>query len=138
MSANPSSVSKDVVIANEAALIEVRRQVTEAARTVGFGLVEHTKLITASAELARNIIEHAGSGRLTIEIVAREDRRGVRLTFIDQGPGIADVDLAMRDGYTSARGMGLGLPGAKRLTHEFSIATEIGKGTSVVIVMWKR
>jgi serine/threonine-protein kinase RsbT len=131
-------VPTQIRIEDETALIEVRRLVSEAAHGLGFGLVEHTKLITACSELTRNIIEHAGSGTVLIEILRESTRAGIRLTFSDSGPGIADVDLAMQEGYSSARGMGMGLPGAKRLTHQFSIESEPGRGTSIVIAMWKR
>ncbi len=127
-----------IAASNAAGLIELRKQASQAARQLGFGLTEQTKLLTASSELARNIMEHAGSGQATVEILHEAARNGVRLTFADHGPGIGDVDLAMQDGYTSGKGMGLGLPGAKRLVHDFSITTAPGSGTRVVIVMWKR
>jgi serine/threonine-protein kinase RsbT len=128
----------ELPVADAAALIEVRRHISASARVLGFGLVEQTKLITAASELGRNILTHAGHGRVTIETLQDPGRSGIRLTFADQGPGIPDVDRAMQDGYTSGRGMGMGLPGARRLTHEFSIETAPGRGTSVMIAMWRR
>jgi serine/threonine-protein kinase RsbT len=125
-------------VADAGSLIEIRRHVSASARLLGFGLVEQTKLVTAASELGRNILTHAGTGMVTIETLQDPGRTGIRLTFADQGPGIADVDRAMQDGYTSGRGMGMGLPGARRLAHEFSIETEPGRGTSVTIAMWRR
>jgi len=119
-------------------LIEVRRRVTAAAQALDFGLVEETKLVTAASELTRNILQYATRGRLLLEGLDEAARRGVRLTFEDDGPGIPDLDRAMQDGYSTANGMGLGLPGTRRLAHEFLIETTPGRGTRVVIVMWKR
>jgi len=129
---------QDLPIRNESDLPEVRHQVSNAARRLGFGLVEQTKLLTAASELARNILHHAGTGRVVIETMDVNQRHGVRLSFEDEGPGIADVDRAMQDGYTSGKGLGMGLPGAKRLVHEFAITTTPGSGTRIVIAMWKR
>jgi serine/threonine-protein kinase RsbT len=128
----------DISATNPAGLIELRRQLSQTARQLGFGITEQTRLLTASSELARNAMQHGGGGQATVEPLHEAARSGIRLTFEDHGPGIADVDLAMQDGYTSGRGMGLGLPGAKRLVHEFSLTTSVGQGTRIVIVMWKR
>lgn len=128
----------EVQIGGSANLPEVRRRIGEAARTVGFGLVETTKLLTAANELTRNIIHHAGKGRVTIERLEQDTRVGLRLGFFDSGPGISNIDLAMQDGYTSGKGMGMGLPGARRLVHEFLIESEPGKGTQILITIWKR
>src|SRR5262249_14772666 len=103
----------------------------------GFSLVDQTKLVTAASELARNTLLHGGGGRATIEVVVDGVRRGVRLTFEDEGPGIADVVLAMKVGYSTGGGLGIGLSGAKRLSSEFAIASTPGKGTRVVIARWK-
>ncbi|MFL5254580.1 MAG: anti-sigma regulatory factor [Rhodopila sp.] len=127
-----------VPIAVAADLIEVRRRVAAAAQALEFGLVEETKLVTAASELTRNILQYATHGLLLLEGLDEPARRGVRLTFEDEGPGIPDLDRAMQDGYSTARGMGLGLPGTRRLAHEFLIETTPGRGTRVVIVMWKR
>jgi serine/threonine-protein kinase RsbT len=125
----PLHSSDDVVRARQA----VRARAVEA----GFGLVDQTKLVTAASEIARNTVDHGGGGGVRIEILREGRRRGVRLTFSDEGPGIADIKLAMTDGYTTAGGLGLGLGGAKRLSNEFAIASEPGKGTIVTLVRWR-
>ena len=101
-------------------------------------LVDQTKLITAASELARNTLVYGGAGTATVEVVERQGRRGVRAVFSDAGPGIADVQKALTDGYTSGTGLGLGLGGAKRLVDEFEIVTEVGRGTTVTVVKWTR
>ena len=104
---------------------------------LGFRLVDQTKLVTAASELARNAIQHGGGGRAVVEIVSDGTRRGLRLAVEDQGPGIADIQVAMKDGYSTAGGLGLGLSGAKRLSNEFAISSTPGSGTRVVITRWK-
>lgn len=99
-------------------------------------LVEQTKLVTAASELARNTLIYGGGGRMDGEVLERTGRRGVRLIFIDDGPGIADVELALRDGWSSGTGMGLGLSGARRLTDHFDLRTTIGEGTAVTVIKW--
>ena len=118
-------------------IVVVRRAVRQRAIELGFSLVDQTKIVTAASELARNTIQHGGGGIALIEAVNDGARRGLRLTFEDQGPGIADIDLAMKDGYTTAGGLGLGLSGAKRLSNEFAIASAPARGTRVVITRWK-
>jgi serine/threonine-protein kinase RsbT len=118
-------------------IVIVRQAVRQRAVDLGFSLVDQTKIVTAASELARNTIQHGGGGRATIEAVTDGSRRGLRLTVEDDGPGIADIELAMRDGYSSAGGLGLGLSGSKRLSNEFSIASSNGKGTRVIITRWK-
>jgi serine/threonine-protein kinase RsbT len=118
-------------------IVIVRQAVRQRAVDLGFSLVDQTKLVTAASELARNAIQHGGGGRASIESVTDGSRRGLRLTFEDDGPGIADIDQAMRDGFSTAGGLGLGLSGSKRLSNEFSIATTPGKGTRVIITRWK-
>jgi serine/threonine-protein kinase RsbT len=115
----------------------VRQLVRSHAIALGFSLVEQTKLVTAASELARNCLEHGGGGYMDLEQVVDRTRRGLKLTFVDEGPGIADIPLAMKDGYTTASGLGLGLGGAKRLSNDFSIESAIGKGTRVSITRWK-
>ena len=115
----------------------VRQTVRSHAVTLGFSLVEQTKLVTAASELARNALEHGGGGYMELEHVTDRARRGLKLTFVDEGPGIPDINLAMKDGYTSASGLGLGLGGAKRLSNDFSIESTVGKGTRVAITRWK-
>ena len=115
----------------------VRQVVRSHSVMLGFSLVEQTKLVTAASELARNALEHGGGGYMELEHVTDRTRRGLRLTFVDEGPGIADIALAMKDGYTSGSGLGLGLGGAKRLSNEFSIESTPGEGTKVAITRWK-
>jgi serine/threonine-protein kinase RsbT len=118
-------------------IVSVRQAVRERAIELGFSLVDQTKIVTAASELARNTIQHGGGGAVLVESVNDGVRRGLRLTFEDHGPGIPDVALAMKDGYTTAGGLGLGLSGAKRLSNEFSIDSAPGRGTRVVITRWK-
>jgi len=118
-------------------VVATRQVVRELAVLVGFSLVDQTKVVTAASELARNVLQHGGGGTLTASALNDDSRRGLRLVFEDQGPGIADVSLAMKDGYTSGGGLGLGLGGAKRLSNEFEIETTPGVGTRVTIARWK-
>jgi serine/threonine-protein kinase RsbT len=118
-------------------VVRVRREVRTQAIAVGFNLVDQTKIITAASEIARNTIDYGGGGTLRIEALRNGLRRGVRLTFADQGPGISDMRLALTDGYSSGSGLGLGLGGAKRLSSEFDIQSTPGKGTIVTLVRWK-
>jgi serine/threonine-protein kinase RsbT len=121
--------SEDVVI--------VRQAVRKKSIALGLGLVDQTKFVTAASELARNTLDHGGGGTVQIERVQNERKTGIRLVFEDEGPGIPDIALALTEGYTSGHGMGLGLSGSKRLSHEFEIWSEVGKGTRVSIVRWK-
>lgn len=102
-----------------------------------FSLVDQTKIVTAASELARNTVEHGRGGEVRIQAIQEGARRGVRLTFTDQGPGIPDLGKALRDGFTTGNGMGLGLSGSKRLVNDFDIRSEIDKGTTVMIARWK-
>lgn len=125
----PLRSSEDIVI--------VRQAVRKQAVTMGLGLVDQTKFVTAASELARNTIDYGGGGTVQIEIVENDRRSGIRLIFEDQGPGISNIDLALTEGYTSGNGMGLGLSGARRLSHEFDIWSQPGEGTRVSILRWK-
>ena len=118
-------------------VVIVRQTVRRLAVGLGFSLVDQTKVVTAASELARNTIQHGGGGTALLETVNDGPRRGLRLTFEDQGAGIASIEQAMRDGFTTAGGLGLGLSGAKRLSNEFSITSTPGEGTRVVIIKWK-
>jgi len=118
-------------------IVLVRQAVRQRAIELGFSLVDQTKIVTAASELARNTIQHGGGGVALIESVNDGARRGLRLTFQDNGPGIPDIALAMKDGYTTPGGLGLGLSGAKRLSNEFDISSAPGQGTRVVIARWK-
>jgi serine/threonine-protein kinase RsbT len=118
-------------------VVRVRQAVRARSIEAGFGIVDQTKLVTAASEIARNTVDYGGGGTLCIEIVREGTRRGVQLTFADNGPGIADLTVAMTDGYTTGGGLGLGLSGAKRLSNEFSIESTPGKGTTVTLARWK-
>ena len=118
-------------------IVRVRQRVRDAAVSLGFSLVDQTKLVTAASELARNTLVYGLGGTLLIEVVAANRKQGLRLTFEDKGPGIADTDLALRDGYTTGGGLGLGLSGARRLSNEFELRSKPGEGTRVMIARWK-
>jgi serine/threonine-protein kinase RsbT len=124
-------------IRNSDDIVKVRRVVREWAVSLGFSLVDQTKVVTAASELARNVIDYGGGGDFRIESLNNDARRGLRLTFSDKGPGIADMEQAMKDGFTTGGGLGLGLGGAKRLVNEFLIDSKPGRGTTVVIIRWK-
>jgi serine/threonine-protein kinase RsbT len=128
--------SETLPVVSEADIVVVRRRVREAAIQVGLSLVDQTKLVTAASELARNTVIYGGGGSLQLESL-NGPRLGVRLIFSDQGPGIPNIDLALRDGFTTGSGLGLGLGGAKRLVNEFEIDSGAGRGTKVSITRWK-
>src|ERR1051325_6786626 len=117
-------------------LVTVRRLVRERAAALGFGATDLVRLVTAASELARNIVVYAGRGFADVSPVRWQGRRGIRVRFEDEGQGISDIELAMKDGYTSGRGLGKGLPGARRLVDEFEITSEVGLGTVVTITKW--
>lgn len=129
--------SETIDVRSAAEVVSVRHVVRKWAVDLGLSLVEQTKVVTAASELARNMVDYGGGGKLTLDYLDDGARRGLRLTFADQGPGIPDIDLALRDGYTSGSGMGLGLGGAKRLSNEFSIQSAPGQGTRIAITRWK-
>jgi serine/threonine-protein kinase RsbT len=118
-------------------VVRVRQMTRTMALETGLSLVDQTKIITAASELARNTLDYGGGGLVLVEMVESGGRRGLRLTFEDKGPGIADVQAALKDGFTTGKGMGLGLGGAKRLSNDFSIDSRIGEGTKVMIARWK-
>jgi serine/threonine-protein kinase RsbT len=134
MSLDPSHV---LPIRTSDDVVQVRQRVRSSALEAGLSLVDQTKIVTAASELARNTLIYGGGGTMRIEVIADGINRGVRLTFEDQGPGIADIQLALTDGYTTGNGLGLGLSGAKRLSNEFSIDSQVGAGTRVTIARWK-
>ena len=120
-------------------VVRVRQQVRVVAATSGLSLVDQTKVVTAASELARNALVHGGGGLARVEVVTSGNgRKGIRIGFIDEGRGIADVDLALTDGWSSGDGLGLGLSGARRLVDEFELTSKPGDGTSVVVVKWSR
>ncbi|WP_375769941.1 anti-sigma regulatory factor [Archangium gephyra] len=118
-------------------LVLVRQAVRTWAAELKFSLVEQTKMVTAASELARNTLDYGKGGHVTLELLQEGLRKGLRLAFEDKGPGIPDIDLALRDGYTSGGGMGLGLGGARRLVNEFDIVSKVGEGTRVTVTRWK-
>jgi serine/threonine-protein kinase RsbT len=134
MSATPNS---QLPIRSGDDVVRVRQEVRSRAVAVGLGLVDQTKIVTAASELARNTLDYGGGGTVTIETIKDGRRQGLRLIFEDQGPGIPDIELALRDGYTSGGGLGLGLGGAKRLSSEFDISSAPGKGTRITMARWK-
>jgi serine/threonine-protein kinase RsbT len=125
----PIQASEDVV--------GVRQAVRQRAVELGFNLVDQTKIVTAASELARNTLHYGGGGTVRLESLQEGARRGLRLVFEDRGPGIPNLELAMRDGYTTGNGLGLGLSGAKRLSNDFAIESRVGEGTRVTIVRWR-
>lgn len=118
-------------------IVKVRQFAREWAVSLGFSLVEQTKVVTAASELARNALDYGGGGQVELEVLQNELRQGLKLTFADQGPGIADLEQALKDGFTTGSGMGLGLGGAKRLVNEFEIDSAPGRGTKVSITRWR-
>ena len=122
--------------ANEDVVV-VRQRAREQSQRAGFSLLETTKLVTAASELARNALEHGGGGYAEVEVVTDGIRRGVRMRFVDDGPGIPSLDDALRDGFTTGKGLGLGLGGSKRLVSEMQIETVVGKGTRITVIKWK-
>jgi serine/threonine-protein kinase RsbT len=123
-------------VSDEISVINVRHIVQKHVKNLGFGVVSQTKIITATSELARNIERYARKGTVCIEHIERNGRKGLKLTFEDMGPGIPDISKAMEDGYSSSGGLGLGLPGTKRLMDEFKIKSVVGQGTVVTIAKW--
>jgi serine/threonine-protein kinase RsbT len=118
-------------------VVQVRQRVRARAVEAGLGLVDQNKIVTAASELARNTIDYGGGGTVAISFVESGSRRGIRLTFEDSGPGIPDIEQALKDGYSTGGGLGLGLGGSKRLCNEFSIESRIGVGTRISIARWK-
>ena len=118
-------------------IVLIRQEVRKWSGELGFSLVDQTKMITAASELARNSLDYGGGGVVLLEVVHDGGKRGLRLTFEDKGPGISDIDQALTDGFTTGKGMGLGLGGAKRLVNTFEIASRVGEGTRVTITRWK-
>ena len=133
----PVLLSEQRAIQSAEDVVGIRQAVRQRAVELGFNLIDQTKIVTAASELARNTVQYGGGGQLTIEGVEEGGRRGLRLTFEDKGPGIQDINLALRDGYTTGGGLGLGLGGARRLANEFYIHSRPGEGTSVTVVRWR-
>ena len=129
--------SGELPLTNEHDIVLSRQAVRRLAQEQGLSLVDQTKLVTAASELARNAYIYGGGGTLKWEVLLEGSKRGVRLTFLDSGPGIANIDLALTDGWTSGHGLGLGLSGARRLVNEFEIESTLGVGTRVTVTRWK-
>jgi serine/threonine-protein kinase RsbT len=129
--------TEEMKIQSSADVVLVRQAVRQFAIELGFGLVDQTKIVTAASELARNTLDYGGGGTVKLETLQEGGRRGLKLTFEDQGPGILDIEMALRDGFTTGGGLGMGLGGAKRLANEFEIKSVVGEGTRIVIVRWK-
>jgi serine/threonine-protein kinase RsbT len=132
-------VSKELMfeLQSDVDVVAARHGVREWAREIGLTVLDLTKVVTAASELARNAVIHGGGGVMCLQMVRQTNRDGLRMTFSDRGPGIPEIDRAMEDGYSTAKGMGVGLPGAKRLVNEFDLASTPGEGTSITIVRWK-
>jgi serine/threonine-protein kinase RsbT len=131
------SLSKDMIkVSQEQDAVFLKNRVKEVAVKIKMGLVNQTRLITAASELVRNMLRYGNGGNCLIEVVSSGRNNGVRLTFSDKGPGIPDISAAMRDGFSTGKSLGLGLPGTKRLVNEFDIKSKVGEGTTVTIVKW--
>ena len=131
-----ASTKTEHPIQSEQDVVRVRQAVREAAVQLRFSLVDQTKIVTAASELARNALVHGGGGRLVLEWL-NDGRPGIRLTFTDQGPGIPDIALALKEGYTTGGGLGLGLSGARKLMSDFAIESAVGRGTRVTVTRWR-
>ncbi|MBW4634212.1 MAG: anti-sigma regulatory factor [Iphinoe sp. HA4291-MV1] len=129
--------SETMSIQSSQDVLLVRQTVRQFAIKLGFSLVDQTKIVTAASELARNTLDYGGGGTVKLEALEDGRRRGLRLVFEDSGPGIPDIDLALKDGYTTGNGLGMGLSGAKRLVNEFDIVSRVGEGTCVTMTKWK-
>ena len=127
----------ELPVRQEDDVVRVRQAVRQWAVELGFSLVEQTKIVTASSELARNTVIYGGGGIVRLEALNDSNRRGLRLTFEDEGPGIADIPQALKDGYTTGTGLGLGLGGARRLMDDFDISSQAGQGTRITVAKWK-
>ena len=132
------SVSSEVMgLQTSEDIVMVRQAVRKKAVAMGLGIVDQTKIVTATSELARNLLDYGGGGTVQLDVVENDRKSGIRVIFEDHGPGIPDIEMALKDGSSSGNGMGLGLGGAKRLCHEFEIISNVGEGTRVSILRWK-
>ena len=129
--------SEMICIQSSSDVVLVRQAVRQWAVELRFSLVDQTKIVTAASELARNTLDYGGGGMVKLEALQEGMRRGLRLTFEDKGPGIPDLELALKDGFTTGRGLGMGLSGTKRLVNDFKIVSQVGEGTCVTITKWK-
>lgn len=133
----PMTRSETLPIRSEPDVVLARQEVRRRAAELRFSLIDQTKMVTAASELARNTLIYGGGGEMLLEVLEEGSRTGIRLSFIDTGPGIPDIEAAMTDGFTTGTGLGLGLGGAKRLANEFDIVSSPGQGTRVTICRWK-
>lgn len=131
-------VEGELSITTEGELVEARKTIRKVTTSLGIGVTDVTRIVTAVSELARNILRYAGSGQMKWRTLRKGDEVGIELMFVDHGPGIPDVNQAMQEGYSTSRGLGLGLPGAKRLMGELTVESAVGKGTSVTIRKWMK
>jgi serine/threonine-protein kinase RsbT len=129
--------NESISLLSEKDIVAARQAIRKAAQQIGFSIVDQTKIVTAASELARNALVYGGGGVLAWETVVDNGKQGLQLTVSDEGPGIEDMTLAMKDGWTSGSGLGLGLPGAKRLVNDFKITSKRGVGTTVIVTRWK-
>jgi|SRR5579872_6328366 len=129
--------AETIAVRSSEDVVHIRQQVRAWAVLEGMKLIDQTKIVTAASELARNTVIHGGGGTALLEVISDNGRRGVRLTFEDKGPGIPDIERALKDGYTTGTGLGLGLSGSRRLANEFEIQSKVGEGTRVSITRWK-
>lgn len=129
--------SESVPIQSSADVVAVRQAVRSAATELGFSLVDQTKIVTAASELARNTLDYGGGGALHLQTLNEGIRKGLKLLFEDHGPGIPDIQMALKDGFTTGGGLGLGLGGARRLVNDFDIQSKVGEGTRITITRWK-
>jgi len=127
----------EILIQKEFDVVACKSRVKEFAVLIGMNILEQTKVLTATSEMVRNMLRYAGGGKVIIEMVSKSNIPGVKLIFADEGPGIKDIKLAMQNGFTTGKSLGLGLPGTKRLVSEFDIQSELGKGTTITIIRWK-
>ena len=132
-----ASIKGEAPLRSEHDIVLARQQVRRLTQELQFSLVDQTKMVTAASELARNALVYGGGGKMEWEVVSADSRRGLKLLFSDEGPGIPNLDLAMTDGWTSGKGLGMGLTGTKRLVNDFDIDTKVGAGTRVTIARWK-
>lgn len=129
--------SKRIPVDNDLDIVSARMEGRNMAKELGFGVIDQARIATAISELARNIVLYTEGGEILIEIIEENDRSGIQVTSQDQGPGIADIELVMQDGYSTQRGLGMGLPGTRRLMDEFEIESELGVGTTVRVRKWQ-
>ena len=129
---------RTLLIRSDLDIVSARVEARDMAKAVGFGTIDQARIATAISELTRNIVLYAGEGKVILRVTERGTRRGIEVVCEDSGPGIEDVDLVMQDGYSTSRGLGMGLPGAKRLMDEFEIESEIGEGTRITVRKWLR